>query len=264
MSVNAKMTAIADAIRAKTGGTSALTLDQMAAEIAGIQGGGYTIEEIAIDAISGEIVLNSGMLRPYAFAFCSGITKAVLNKGLKASSTSICAAFESSSIVEATGDLESNYIYPHEGGFANLFRGCKSLKKVVMPNFIPYSSACFSCTALEYVDIYRVNGSQVFSGCTNLKVIILRGAEVRALGNNNTAWDFALNNTPFDPDNTSATGGFCLVPAALVAEYQAATNWSVLYEAGTCTFLPLEEYTADGTTTGEIDWDKLNAVVYPE
>lgn len=36
MSVNSKMTAIADAIRAKTGGTNALTLDQMAQDIAGI------------------------------------------------------------------------------------------------------------------------------------------------------------------------------------------------------------------------------------
>lgn len=36
MSVNSKMTAIADAIREKTGGTSTLTLDQMAVDIAGI------------------------------------------------------------------------------------------------------------------------------------------------------------------------------------------------------------------------------------
>lgn len=36
MSVNSKMTAIADAIRAKTGGTSTLTLDQMATDIAAI------------------------------------------------------------------------------------------------------------------------------------------------------------------------------------------------------------------------------------
>lgn len=40
MSVNAKMTAIADAIREKTGGTDALTLDQMAAAISGITVGG--------------------------------------------------------------------------------------------------------------------------------------------------------------------------------------------------------------------------------
>lgn len=44
MSVNAKMTAIADAIRAKTGGTSSLTLDGMADAIAGIQTGGGGID----------------------------------------------------------------------------------------------------------------------------------------------------------------------------------------------------------------------------
>lgn len=40
MSVQEKMTAIADAIRAKTGKSEALTLERMAAEIAGIQTGG--------------------------------------------------------------------------------------------------------------------------------------------------------------------------------------------------------------------------------
>lgn len=40
MSVNEKMTAIADVIREKTGGTEKLTLDQMAEAIAGIEAGG--------------------------------------------------------------------------------------------------------------------------------------------------------------------------------------------------------------------------------
>lgn len=40
MALTDKLTAIADAIRAKTGGTAALTLDQMPAEIAGIRTGG--------------------------------------------------------------------------------------------------------------------------------------------------------------------------------------------------------------------------------
>lgn len=47
MSVNSKMTAIADAIREKTGGTSALTLDQMAAEIASISTGIDTTDATA-------------------------------------------------------------------------------------------------------------------------------------------------------------------------------------------------------------------------
>ena len=41
MSFNEKMTAIADAIRSKTGGTAPLTLDQMAQEIEGLSAGGY-------------------------------------------------------------------------------------------------------------------------------------------------------------------------------------------------------------------------------
>lgn len=44
MSVNSKMTAIADAIRGKTGKTDTLTLDQMATEIAGIETGGGSSE----------------------------------------------------------------------------------------------------------------------------------------------------------------------------------------------------------------------------
>lgn len=40
MSVHEKMTAIANAIRRKTGGTEPLTLDQMATEIDGISAGG--------------------------------------------------------------------------------------------------------------------------------------------------------------------------------------------------------------------------------
>lgn len=43
MSVNSKMTAIADAIRAKTGGTEPLTLDQMATEISGISAGDFLL-----------------------------------------------------------------------------------------------------------------------------------------------------------------------------------------------------------------------------
>ena len=44
MSVASKLTAIADAIRAKTGGTTEMTLDQMAAAISGIQTGGGGID----------------------------------------------------------------------------------------------------------------------------------------------------------------------------------------------------------------------------
>lgn len=54
--LDAKLTAIAEAIRAKTGKTDALTLEQMLTEIASIQSGGSTIEGGTGSALLGTIV----------------------------------------------------------------------------------------------------------------------------------------------------------------------------------------------------------------
>ena len=69
--VNEKMTAIADAIRAKTGGTDALTLDGMAEAIAGIEAGGgntniYTTEMVfAEETASAILEHNLGKIPDY-------------------------------------------------------------------------------------------------------------------------------------------------------------------------------------------------------
>ena len=55
MSVVSKLTAIADAIRAKTGGTTEMTLDQMAAAISGIQTGGGGLDTSDADATADNI-----------------------------------------------------------------------------------------------------------------------------------------------------------------------------------------------------------------
>lgn len=58
MSVVSKLTAIADAIRAKTGGTTEMTLDQMATAISGIQtgGGGLTVATGSSTPESGQTI----------------------------------------------------------------------------------------------------------------------------------------------------------------------------------------------------------------
>jgi len=61
MSVNSKMTAIADAIREKTGGTDPLSLDQMAIDIANISGGGFDVD--AIQAIYDDFTYTGTMLK---------------------------------------------------------------------------------------------------------------------------------------------------------------------------------------------------------
>jgi hypothetical protein len=57
---------------------------------------------------------------------------------------------------------------------------------------------------------------------------------------------------------STVKGGVCLVPGDLIDSYQIATNWSTLYAGGYCLFWALEDYTVDGTTTGEINWSKFN------
>ena len=63
MALTDKLTAIADAVRAKTGGTELLTLDEIAAAISGISGG---VTGLAYDM--GEFVLDADINRPNNYA----------------------------------------------------------------------------------------------------------------------------------------------------------------------------------------------------
>lgn len=229
--------------------------------VASAGGGGYTLEDIAQPGnITGDLVIDFPIKRSYAFANLTEIKKVTLKAGYAGSyATANVGFFNGSSVTEIYVEPGAQVQAGHNGMFAN----CKQLTKAVLNECNCGSSMFENCSALEYIDINATpfSSDKSFQNCTNLKILILRYPSVLGL-HAPTYWAFPLNGTPFDND-PAGSGGFCLVPSTLVSEYQIATNWSVLYEVGTCTFLPLEEYTVDGTTTGEINWDKLNAVVYP-
>lgn len=105
-----------------------------------------------------------------------------------------------------------------------------------------------NCFSLKVVDInapYRLGGGSAFSNCRSFDTLILRKTSgIVNMDNTN-----AVGGTPFA---TNGTGGTVYVPNALIGTYQTATNWSTLYQAGTCTFAKIEgsiyetQY-ADGT-----------------
>lgn len=75
-------------------------------------------------------------------------------------------------------------------------------------------------------------GGQTFGNCSVLDTVILRRTAGVVSCSTNT-----FNGTPFA---SGGSGGTVYVPNSLIASYKIASNWSTLYNAGTCTFTALE------------------------
>lgn len=142
----------------------------------------------------------------------------------------------------------------HEGVFAE----CTSLKKANIPlleNIGSYYYPGFfeGCSSLEKLDFKNAKrtGRNTFAGCTSLKTLILRKTDAICI-----AQGAVFYNTPI------ANGtGYIYVPRALLSDtdetkdYRRATNWATYAEQ----FRALEDFTVDGTTTGELDETKIAA-----
>lgn len=190
-----KLTAIANAVRAKTGGTSALTLDEMATAISGI--GTDCVDSVILKSLLDrsieEITSDAGEIGQRAFATCNLLEK-----------------------VKLTGAKTIN---------AYAFYSCETLHTVDL-------------CAIEYI------ADAAFTPCPALVSLIIRTDGVVELANSN-----AFNNTPI-----SSGTGYIYVPRALVGAYIIAPNWAT-YSAQ---FRALEDYTVDGTITGELDASSVN------
>ena len=150
MALTDKLTAIADAIRSKTGGTDSLTLDQMAGEIDNIQSGGATepyIEEVynSYGALINVNMHGYTKIRRYAFYDCT-----------------LLALTSLPSDITSIGDYA--------------FNGCSHLALTSLPSGITNigKSAFNKCTGLTSITFEgtptSINSSS-FSNCSNLTTI---------------------------------------------------------------------------------------------
>lgn len=103
------------------------------------------------------------------------------------------------------------------------------------------SNAFYNCSALTTADFLVATSivNNVFKYCSKLTMLMLRSEKMATLTFAN-----AFSGTPI----ASGTG-YIYVPSALIERYKVATNWSN-YAAQ---FRALEDYTVDGTVTGELD-----------
>lgn len=274
------LTGIADAIRGKTGGTDPVAVSDMAARIEGIQAGGgddvlNALIDRSITEISSEVIIPGSYalygckkletadfpkakeVGPYMFQECTSLKRVYFPVATYIRST----AFHRSGITEinfpnaTTFDTNSfqscsnltainKSNVPLVSQFSSgVFSYCEKLAEVNFPSLTYAGASSFSyCTSLVKADFSALKtcSSSVFQSCSSLISLIIRKTDgVCALGSTN-----AFNNTPIK----SGTG-YIYVPSALIEQYKVATNWST-YVAQ---FRALEDYTVDGTVTGELD-----------
>ena len=216
----------------------------------------------------------------YAFYYCGSLTKADFPNATSIGSAAFnnCNNLSEADFPNATSIESSAFNYCSklsEADFPNVtsignyaFKNCSSLTKADFPNLTSIRESAFdSCSKLSEVDFQNVSsignyafyycrslteadfpnltsiGSNAFSGCTKLASLILRGSTIIC-----TLQSYAFTSTPI-----SSGTGYIYVPAALIDSYKAATNWNT-YAAQ---FRALEDYTVDGTTTGDLDPTKI-------
>lgn len=253
MALTNKLSAIGDAIRAKTGKADKLSLDQMPLEIASIVSGGgggdTAMEDGLVEGTITEYVNNRvTMVCTGAFRNRTHLKGVSMEKCTKVQANAFESCEELSSVyfpslvrIETRGFYKCNGIvevtpanFPKLESLAQSFNSCEGLKKIVLPLISAITNSQQSCTNLEYADYATASkiAASSYSNCTNLATLVLRNNAVVTLSNIN-----AFTGTPFA---SGGTGGTVYVPKALIEQYQQDTNWSTLYAAGTCNFVAIE------------------------
>lgn len=290
------LSGIADAIRTKNGTTDKIKVSDMAAMIEAIKAGGddksaaiidRSITEYSngsIETIGGYAFYNCSSLLSVdmpaatsiggsAFYKCSSLTTVDLPAAtsIGANAFEMCVKLTTVDFPKATSIGYSAFNSCYSLTTVNLpaatsiggsaFSSCRSLTTVDLPAATLIGSQCFSscgklttvdlpaatsidsytfgyCSSLTTVDLHAATqiGNYAFNRCSALKALIIRTGQVCSL-------DSGLGTDLC----------YIYVPRALINDYKAATNWAQYADK----FRALEDYTVDGTTTGELDTTKI-------
>lgn len=124
-----------------------------------------------------------------------------------------------------------------------------ALTELYAPKLLYLADNAFADSlSLQYIEIgaltdYKYVYRTTFKNCQSLTALVMRITRLITLENVN-----AFEGTPI----ASGTG-YIYIPSALIPTFQTATNWSTFANQ----FRALEDYTVDGTVTGEFDRSKI-------
>ncbi|MBR3474226.1 MAG: hypothetical protein IKH34_04065 [Oscillospiraceae bacterium] len=231
--LDSDLTSVANAIRAKSGGSGQLAFPTgFVSEIQGITGGWSLDGFLNRTEPTGEITINT--VPKVTLASYAGITKA----NILTRFTSLKGFFNDCT------NLVTVYAPLVTVGNASYFcHNCSKMETVVIgsPNA---RLAMAAMSKVEVIDIiFGGIASENFENDSQLNKLILRkNGAIHALGASASA---AFKNTPF---KSGGTGGTIYIPEVLynhlgdgtALDYKAATNWSVLDGYGTVTWAKIE------------------------
>lgn len=292
-SLGGLFTAIANAIRAKTGGTDPIVAEDFPAAVEGISAGGGDIDALIDRSITDEITSNATRIGTNAFYACRQLTSVKLP-----SATSI----EKGGFAECT--LLHTIDCPMVTSFGNDAFINNGITNINAPNLTSIGQSCFAgglarfttadfpkvttisdgafqshsrlisanlplvkkisygvfghCNKLKRADFSALEtlGSGAFNACYSFTTLILRSETMCALSNTDAfsgCYHFlGTVNKTYNPDGLK--DGYIYVPRALIEDYKVATNWVTFADQ----FRALEDYTVDGTITGELDESKVS------
>jgi hypothetical protein len=268
--LNTDLTAVANAIRAKSGGSTPLAFPGgFVSEIGSIQTGGggeWTTNGLADNSEPNGALVYTGTaaITTYAFYGRSAVTSF--------SAPNLVNAIKNSAFGYATR-LASVSFPKVKSIQKEAFTNCTALTSVDMPLFEGFTeeSVFYNCSNLVEIRLPNCNrlNDRTFQGCRKLKRVILntnsRAPSTSAFGTycfygtvldtlvlggtDDALWKLgnvnAFDNTPF---KSGGTGGTIYIPEALYnklgdgssLDYQSATNWSTLHSRGTVTWAKIE------------------------
>ena len=256
------LTAIGNAIRSKTGGSSLINPEDMADEIESIEtgGSGYTNDDFLDVTKPVGAVYSDATTISVGLTNRTGITSISLPNAttVPSSFASGCTGLKSFSAPNLTGgvyyicencsSLDTNIFLPFATAMASCLKNCR-FPIVVIGSVNSSQSSVFSDNPnLKKVDIIggnSIGGAKAFVNDTSFDTLILRSTSLVSRGNNNN-----FQNTPF---NSGKSGGTIYVPQTLISDYEADSNWAAVLGANPNNQIlkiegsQYENYYADGT-----------------
>lgn len=227
MSVNEKMTAIANAIRKHLDDLGPLNLDLMAHEIKNrlVEPENYWAS-IFNNTFEGNLVNHKvkGSL-PSNFQSSNKNLTGIELPLITTSSDYLCSSCYNLKFAKMQGFTTIK---------AGAFEGCSSLTRLYFPSATAIDgwgrsfSSCGNLEKIYFPKLTSIAGANCFLACTKLTTLILEANTVCSLS----------TSTVFGQTPIANGTGYIYVPSALVNSYKSATNWSTFASQ----FRAIEDY----------------------